>query len=168
MKLNKIYNISYITAGGIDFAIFIFYNFFLTYYAFQTPKYFGIHIIVYSESPRLVRVCKNSGWPTKSASCSQISLCRAWKVVVVYTVCPKTLPAAVSEVVGGVAREKGRVWGHVAAVATQWAPRSICTYIILYVVLLVCARHKKGLCGAWSPSVAAAAAAKYNQTNVQC
>lgn len=89
-------------------------------------------------------------------------------MVVVYTVCPKTLLAAVSEVAGGVAREKGRVWGHVAAVATQWAPRSICTYIILYVVLLVCARHKKGLCGAWSPSVVAAAAAKYNQTNVQC
>jgi len=41
-------------------------------------------------------------------------------------------------------------------------------YIIIYVVLLVCARHKKGLCGAWSPSVAvAAAAAKYNQTNVK-
>jgi len=67
VKLNKIYNISYITAGGIDFAIFILYNFFLTYYAFQTPKYFGIHIIVYSERAHAWCVCaKTAGGPRKA------------------------------------------------------------------------------------------------------
>lgn len=63
------------------------------------------------------------------------------------------------------AREKGRVWGHVAAVATQWAPRSICTYIIRRAPR-VCTTQEGSLWGGETIG-GAAAAAKYNQTNVQ-